>query len=50
MYVGGLRVTLPSGVTYLNQSDWLDAAAGKQPQREYVYLGDTPVAVEVKAR
>jgi hypothetical protein len=38
MYVGGLRVTLPPGVTYLNQPDWLDAAVSGTPTKEYVFL------------
>ena len=38
MYVGGERVTLPSGVTYFQQPDWLAPVPAKGPKREYVFL------------
>ncbi|MEO8597314.1 MAG: DUF6519 domain-containing protein [Candidatus Solibacter sp.] len=38
MYVGGERVTLPPGVTYFQQPDWLTPTAAKGPKREYIFL------------
>ena len=39
MYVGGLRVTLPAGVTYGNQKDWLQRdAAASGARKELIYL------------